>query len=77
MKHPHNELSEEQILELVKKQGYLGRHKYKNMNSNINKKLNRMVKKGMIKILKNTRDYRYFGDPTHWRSKKSFAELSK
>ena len=57
----HNEISEEQILKQVKIIGYIGRHKYKTSNRNINKKLKRMVREGKLKLIQNTRDFRYFG----------------
>jgi hypothetical protein len=56
----HNELSEDQIIQQIKSVGWIGRHKYKTSNSNINKKLNKMAKGGKIKILRQSDKFRYF-----------------
>lgn len=59
----HNELSEDQILLTIKITGAIGRHKYKKKNANINKKLRRMCRDGKIKMIKNSRDFAYYGLP--------------
>ena len=63
MKLKHNEISEEQILLQIRAIGYIGRHKYKTRNDNINKKLRRMVKDKKLILLQNTRDFTYYGLP--------------
>lgn len=55
-------LSEQDILNIIKARGKIGRHRFKWSNSNINKKLRRMVREGkIIKLPISTKEFNYYG----------------
>ncbi len=56
-------LNTEEILAIVKRHGAIGRHKFKWSNTNINKKLRRLVREGALVRVKETRDFCYYGLP--------------